>query len=120
MRRILKIMSLSLAAIVTATAAYAHAHLDHAVPAVGTTIAASPGELQLTFTEDVVVAFSGISLKSAEGKTIPVGKPVAGPANTLHVRISGKLAPGSYTVSWHVVSVDTHHTQGNFQFTIAP
>jgi methionine-rich copper-binding protein CopC len=120
MRHFLKVMSFAFAGIVMATSAFAHAHLDHAVPAVGTTVVASPEELQLTFTQNIVLAFSGISLKSADGKTIPVGKTVAGPANTLHVRIDGKLAPGSYTVNWHAVSVDTHHTEGNYKFSIAP
>lgn len=120
MQRMLKITGLALAGILAATAASAHAFLDHAVPGVGTTVAAAPNELQLTFTQDVTLAFSGVSLKSASGKTIPVGKPVAGPANTLHVRVNGKLAPGGYTVSWHVVSVDTHETQGDYHFTIAP
>jgi methionine-rich copper-binding protein CopC len=30
-----------------------------------------------------------------------------------------KLAAGTYTVIWHVTSVDTHKTQGKFQFTVA-
>jgi CopC domain len=30
----------------------------------------------------------------------------------------GTLAPGNYTVSWHVTSVDTHKTQGSFSFTV--
>lgn len=120
MRHFLKVVSFAFAGIVMATAAYAHAHLDHAVPAVGATIAASPEELQLTFTQNVVLAFSGVSLKSANGKMIPVGKTVAGPANTLHVKIDGKLPAGTYTVNWHAVSVDTHHTEGNYQFSVAP
>ena len=28
------------------------------------------------------------------------------------------LPPGTYTVSWRVVSVDTHPTEGRFQFSI--
>jgi copper resistance protein C len=28
------------------------------------------------------------------------------------------LAPGVYQVQWHVISVDTHRTQGNFSFTV--
>lgn len=120
MRHFLKVMSFAFAGIAMATAAYAHAHLDRAVPAVGATVAASPEELQLTFTQNVVLAFSGVSLKSADGKPVPVGKTVVGPANTLHVKIDGRLAPGKYTVNWHAVSVDTHHTEGNYQFSIAP
>jgi methionine-rich copper-binding protein CopC len=30
-----------------------------------------------------------------------------------------KLAPGTYTVIWHVTSVDAHKTQGKFQFSVA-
>ncbi|HTJ03213.1 MAG TPA: copper homeostasis periplasmic binding protein CopC [Methylovirgula sp.] len=120
MRHFLGVIGFAFAGIVLATAAFAHAHLDRAVPAVGATVAASPEELQLTFTQDVVLAFSGVSLKAADGKPVAVGKPIAGPANTLHVKIDGKLAPGKYTVTWHAVSVDTHRTQGDYQFTIAP
>ncbi|MGH8022935.1 MAG: copper resistance protein CopC, partial [Limisphaerales bacterium] len=28
------------------------------------------------------------------------------------------LSDGTYTVTWHVVSVDTHRTHGHFHFTI--
>ena len=30
------------------------------------------------------------------------------------------LPPGTYLVSWHVVSVDTHPTEGTFTFDIKP
>ena len=29
-------------------------------------------------------------------------------------------APGTYSVTWHAVALDTHHTQGSFKFTVAP
>lgn len=102
----------------TATPAFAHAFLDHATPAVGGSVQGGPGELKLTFTEDIVIAFSGVSLHSDGGAAIPLGKPSVGPANTLSVHIARKLAPGTYVVSWHVVSVDTHHTQGTYKFTV--
>jgi methionine-rich copper-binding protein CopC len=31
----------------------------------------------------------------------------------------GKVGPGTYTVIWHAVSVDTHRTEGHFTFTVA-
>jgi methionine-rich copper-binding protein CopC len=34
--------------------------------------------------------------------------------------VSAPLKPGVYTVHWHAVSVDTHRTQGSFQFTVRP
>jgi methionine-rich copper-binding protein CopC len=30
------------------------------------------------------------------------------------------LAPGDYSVEWHVTSVDTHKTEGHFTFTVRP
>jgi methionine-rich copper-binding protein CopC len=30
------------------------------------------------------------------------------------------LPAGTYTVKWHVLSVNTHTTEGNFTFTVSP
>lgn len=38
---------------------------------------------------------------------------------TLVVRLGRSLGPGTYSVSWQVVSVDTHTTQGTFSFTVS-
>ena len=37
----------------------------------------------------------------------------------LHVSVK-LLTAGTYKVHWHVLSVDTHRTEGNFSFTVAP
>ncbi|MDR3462131.1 MAG: copper homeostasis periplasmic binding protein CopC [Beijerinckiaceae bacterium] len=112
----------ALLASILASPALAHAFLDHATPGVGATVNSSPGELQLSFTQNLVPAFSGVTLKAASGGEIPVGKATldAGSANTLHVKLGKALPPGTYFVSWHVVSVDTHPTSGTYKFTIAP
>jgi copper resistance protein C len=102
------------------TAAFAHAFLDRAVPGVGSTVNASPSELQLTFTENVVVAFSGVRIAAEGGGAVPAGKPTLGAPNVLLVKLRRALKPGTYVVSWHVVSVDTHHTSGTYNFTVAP
>jgi methionine-rich copper-binding protein CopC len=111
----------ALACALAASAAFAHAFLDNAVPGVGATVNSSPNELQLTFTQNVVVAFSGVQIASAGGEAIPAGKPTLDPSspNVLHVRLGRTLKPGTYIVTWHVVSVDTHPTQGTYKFTVA-
>ena len=50
------------------------------------------------------------------------GKAAVDPSDNavLIVKTNAPLAPGAYTVSWKAVSVDTHHTQGTFQFTVKP
>ena len=105
-----------------ATAANAHAFLDHAVPGVGATVSGSPSELTLTFTQALVPAFSGVQIATAAGAPVAAGKATADPSDpaTLHVRLGQPLRPGAYKVTWHVVSVDTHHTQGTYAFTVSP
>jgi len=119
-RSLALVIAACFASVLAGTQAFAHAFLNHAEPGVGTTVSTSPSELQLTFTEDIVAAFSGVRVATASGAPVPTGKAAVCPANTLHVRLARALKPGTYVVSWHVVSVDTHHTQGSYKFTIAP
>ncbi len=102
-------------------AAFAHAFLDHAVPAVGSTVRAPPAEVRVWFTEAVEPAFSSITVSDAAGHAVSQGKAQRDPANAAELRVVvGTLPPGTYTVNWRVVSVDTHRTEGNFTFTVAP
>ncbi len=88
-------------------------------PAVGATVA-SPNEIRLFFSEGVEPRFSGVTLTAANGSTAPLGSPRAEGAgrDILVVPVAKPLSPGVYTVHWHAVSVDTHRTQGTFQFTV--
>ena len=117
-----KAISAAFACVLAATAASAHAFLDHAVPAVGATVRGSPGEIELVFTQNIVPAFSGVEIAAAGGGAIAAAKAMADPANpaVLHVRLGQALKPGVYVVNWHVVSVDTHKSSGSYKFTVAP
>jgi|HubBroStandDraft_1064217.scaffolds.fasta_scaffold685106_2 methionine-rich copper-binding protein CopC len=112
----------SLAFAMVASATFAHALLQKAVPAVGGTVTASPTEIRLKFSEGVEPRFSGITLATEAGVAQPTGKPAVDPADAsvLIVTIGQPLKPGVYTVTWRAVSVDTHKTQGGFNFTFAP
>jgi methionine-rich copper-binding protein CopC len=123
MLRILRLMVVvAFACGLATTSTFAHAFLDRAVPGVGTTVRASPSELELRFTESIVPAFSGAHIATQDGKPIATSKPVLDPAqrNILHVRLRHALRPGTYVVTWHVVSVDTHRTSGSYKFTVGP
>jgi copper resistance protein C len=111
----------SLAAILSATSAYAHAQLQKATPAVGGTVA-SATEIRLEFSEGVEPRFSGLTLTAADGSNVPLAQPKAegGDKSVLVAPMVMPLAPGGYTVHWHAVSADTHHTQGDFSFTVKP
>jgi methionine-rich copper-binding protein CopC len=119
-RSIVKIAA-ALAFVFAAPAAFAHAQLEKATPAVGGTVS-SPAEIRLKFSEGVEPRFSGVALTAEGGAPVPLGKPSVDPADNsvLIVKVGKTLPPGVYTVNWHAVSVDTHHTQGDFQFTVTP
>ena len=103
----------------SAAEARAHARLVGANPAAGATVSA-PTEIQLEFSEGVESRFSGLTLTAAGGAPAQLGPATieAGHQNVLIVPVAKLLSPGAYTLHWHAVSVDTHHTQGTFAFTV--
>ncbi|WP_428376864.1 copper resistance protein CopC [Lichenicoccus sp.] len=98
--------------------ARAHAFLQRASPAVGST-GAAPREVVIDFTEGVEPAFSTIAVTDAGGASVTAGAVhLAGSDRRLGVAVR-PLAAGRYRVSWHVTATDTHKTQGGFTFTVA-
>jgi methionine-rich copper-binding protein CopC len=105
----------------TPVAAFAHAHLDHASPAVGSTVAQAPDEISLWFTEALEPKFSTIEVHDAQGTPVQSGPATLARDNTAQLRVPLKtLPPGTYRVIWRVLSVDTHRTQGDFTFRVGP
>ncbi|WP_029591852.1 CopC domain-containing protein YobA [Franconibacter pulveris] len=104
----------------SAPAAFAHAHLKAQTPAADSTVERAPQSLSLRFSEGIEPAFSGVKITGPEGKAVSTGK-VARDANDerlLVVPLTQTLAPGDYQVEWHVVSVDSHKTKGQYRFTV--
>jgi copper resistance protein C len=98
----------------------AHAFLEHAKPAVGSTVEAPPPALELHFTEGVEPAFSTIEVVDLDRHaTVRAGAVEHPDPSTLSVSLP-RLSPGDYEVRWKVVSIDTHETEGTFRFHVAP
>lgn len=101
--------------------ALAHAFLDHANPAVGSTVHGSPAELSLWFTQELEPAFSTVEVVDQSGREVDKHDKSVDPSDRTLLKVSlPTLPPGTYRVIWHVLSVDTHTTQGDFKFTVAP
>ena len=101
--------------------AYAHAFLDHASPAVGSTVPSPPQQVRLFFTQGIEPAFSRVELATAQGQPIRTGPATVDPSNNMQLVLAvPRLGPGRYRVTWHVVSVDTHPTEGTFEFEVRP
>jgi methionine-rich copper-binding protein CopC len=105
--------------VATAGAAFAHAYLDHASPRVGNTVAQSPKEVVLWFSEKVEPAFSTVEVRNEQGALVSSGKATVVSGTQLRVPVK-TLPPGTYKVIWRVLSVDTHRTEGNFTFRVGP
>ena len=99
--------------------ASAHAFLAHADPKVGSATAGSPRELKLWFTQEIEPAFSTVEVRDAGNQLVDKKDAhLDDKDKTLLIVSLPSLPPGTYTVTWHVVSADTHKTQGHFEFTI--
>jgi copper resistance protein C len=114
----ISIANSTLALILLATPAGAHAYLDHAAPRVGSTVSTAPREVSMSFTQQLEPAFSSAQVYNSSGARVDQGRArIAGSVMRVSVRA---LPPGTYRVRWKVLSVDTHTTEGSFTFEVRP
>jgi methionine-rich copper-binding protein CopC len=107
-----------LAVLALSGSAWAHAALVNAEPAAGSTVDRPPSEIRLTFSETLVggsqIALFGEQFRAvANVTTIIAGSQMRG-------LISTGLEPGTYTVQWTAISIDTHTVSGSYPFTVGP
>ena len=102
-------------------AVYAHAMLERAAPAVGSTMYGSPEEVKLRFDQELEPAFSKLSVVDQDGRQVDNKDPSVEPNDRSVLRVSvPKLRPGRYSVRWRVLSLDSHVTSGDYVFVVAP
>ena len=96
--------------------AHAHAMLASASPPVGGSVGAAPHQVTLSFTQGLEPAFSSVQVTDSKGARVDAGKAqVSGSTMTVGLKA---LSPWTYKVHWHVLSVDTHKTEGSFSFRV--
>jgi copper resistance protein C len=118
--RYIKVSALLFLLLPLGGAAHAHAFLDHADPRVGNTVK-SPRIISLWFTQNLEGAFSGIEVLDSKGARMNAGNALVDKNDRKLLRVPVRvLPPGDYTVKWHVLSVATHTTEGNFTFHVSP
>lgn len=95
--------------------------LVRAEPGVGLTVTSPVRELRLYFDQGVLAASSSVQVTNSVGVTIPTTKPIGDPSDQqlVIVHFGRVLLPGTYRVSWHVVSVDQRPASGAFRFTVS-
>ncbi len=111
--------------LVAPVAALAHPKLVSATPAPNS-VAAPTASLQLVFSEGLVAQLSGADLVMTEMPGMKMNAPMKMPAKaalgadgkTLVVTLPKALTAGSYKLSYHVVSTDTHRVEGSYTFKV--
>ena len=94
-------------------------HRVTATGAAGTELPTAPAAVTLWFTQDLEPAFSSVTVTNEAGQRVDLGNAQIPPGSPARLQIALKpLPPGTYLVSWHVVSVDTHPTEGTFTFEV--
>ncbi|HVN34700.1 MAG TPA: copper resistance CopC family protein [Casimicrobiaceae bacterium] len=120
-KALLATLAIAVLAATLAADARAHAYLDRAQPVAGSVVRESPRELTLWFTQRVEPAFSEVRVLDAAGKQVSAGALRFDPANGKVLRVSlPVLGAGTYHVKWRILAVDTHVSEGEFTFDVAP
>jgi copper transport protein len=104
---------------VAAPPAGAHAMLMSTDPASGATVAAAPERVVLRFSERVEPSLVSVQVVDTDGGTVDTGDvaELAGDAIAVSVPEAAR-AHGTHTVTWQVVSEDTHPVRGAFVFHV--
>ena len=120
-RLVIPILIIVFAIFTLQEAARAHAFLHHSEPRVGATVDKPPTLVRIWFTQQVEPAFSRIEVFDTAGKEVDRKDSHVDPSDHHILMVTlPALAAGSYKVAWRVVSVDTHHTQGDFKYVVKP
>lgn len=107
----------SLAGVVTARPASAHALLLSSDPADDARLATAPARVTLTFSEDISLKAGFARVLTADGTRADAGTAsVSGPVVTIPLR-SG-LGDDGYLVSYRIISADSHPVAGSITFVV--
>ena len=99
--------------------ALAHARLVETYPDDGATLAESPEQVQLLFSEPIEAEFNPLEVYDQGGGRVDEDDARVSPNNAkLLVADLGGLSEGSYTVEWRVTSADGHPVNGAYEFVV--
>ncbi|QTD99575.1 copper resistance CopC/CopD family protein [Streptomyces cyanogenus] len=98
--------------------ASAHAALTGSDPAQGVVVDKAPTQVSLTFSEKVAMNDDSVRVLDPKGRPVQTGSPAGVSGTTYAVQLKSGLAKGTYTVTYQVVSADSHPVAGAFTFSV--
>jgi copper transport protein len=98
--------------------ASAHATLEHTVPAADAHLGAEPRTVILSFDEPVDLTLGTATAVGPNGSRVDSGYTQRDGGRTVTIALRPNAGPGTYVVSYRVVSVDSHPVSGGFVFRV--
>jgi copper transport protein len=110
----------ALVALAVPGTAFAHATLESSSPGRGDQLRRAPELVELRFSEPIEVSFGAVRVYDARGERVDRG-PTSHPdgrGDAVAVNLRRGLAKGVYTVTYRVISADSHPVAGGLTFTV--
>ncbi|MFE4665922.1 copper resistance CopC/CopD family protein [Streptomyces sp. NPDC056716] len=101
-----------------AAPASAHAALTGSDPQQGAVVEQAPAQVSLTFSEPVSAPEGSLRVLDPKGARVDTGTPDNTGGTTYVVKLHAGLPDGTYTVTYQVVSADSHPVAGAYTFSI--
>ncbi|MER5539222.1 copper resistance protein CopC [Streptomyces mirabilis] len=101
-----------------AAPASAHAALTGSDPQQGAVVSRAPTQVSLTFSEKVAMSDGSVRVLDPKGKRVDTGKATDLGGTTYGVKLHSGLPDGTFTVTYQVVSADSHPVSGAFTFSV--
>lgn len=98
--------------------ASAHAALTGSDPQQGVVVDKAPAQVSLTFSEKVAMSDDSLRVLDPKGKRVDTAKPSNISGTTYAVQLHSGLPDGTYTVTYQVVSEDSHPVAGAYTFSV--
>ncbi|WCH92235.1 copper resistance protein CopC [Streptomyces moderatus] len=96
----------------------AHAAVTGSAPQQGAVVDKAPTQVSLTFSEKVALSDDSLRVLDPKGKRVDRGDLANLTGTTYAVKLHGGLPDGTYTVTYQVVSEDSHPVAGAYTFSI--
>jgi len=117
-RRGATLIAVTLAALIAVPMAAGHAVLVSTTPGNDVVLREAPRAVVLRFNEHVESAFGSVRVYDSQARRVDDGRVERPDERTVRIGVDRRLARGTYTVTWRVVSADSHPISGAFVFHI--
>ena len=98
--------------------ASAHATVIASSPADGSSVATSPTDVSITFSESISATSGGLSVLDRDGVRVDGGTSTVVDGRTLTTTITRALPDGTYVMTYRVLSADGHPVSGSSIFGV--